>query len=109
MAQAIARLQAKHPNARFVVASYNEEQQSLANEILKAVGLDLPTYIGRTSEVIEAADCCLMVSGSVSLELLARKTPGTVVYRLTRLHTTLRPSSARMSRPARSRVPSTRP
>ena len=91
MAQSIARLRAKHPAARFVVASYNEEQKALASEILHAANLDLAIHVDRTSEIIEAADCCLMVSGSVSLELLARKTPGTVVYRLTRLHTTLRP------------------
>jgi lipid-A-disaccharide synthase len=41
--------------------------------------------VGRTSEIIEAADCCLMVSGSVSLELIARKTPAVVIYRATRL------------------------
>ena len=91
MAKVISRLQKKHPDTRFVVASYNEQQQALANEILSDAGVTLPSYIDRTSEVIEAADCCLMVSGSVSLELLARKTPGAVVYRLTRLHTTLRP------------------
>ena len=91
MAKVISRLQKKHPDTRFVVASYNEQQQALANGILSDAGVTLPSYIDRTSEVIEAADCCLMVSGSVSLELLARKTPGAVVYRLTRLHTTLRP------------------
>ena len=91
MAKVISRLQKKHPDTRFVVASYNEQQQTLANGILSDAGVTLPSYIDRTSEVIEAADCCLMVSGSVSLELLARKTPGAVVYRLTRLHTTLRP------------------
>jgi lipid-A-disaccharide synthase len=91
MAKVISRLQKKHPEARFVVASYNEEQETLANKLLSDAGVTLPSYIDRTSEVIEAADCCLMVSGSVSLELLARKTPGAVVYRLTRLHTTLRP------------------
>ena len=91
MAKVISRLQKKHPNARFVMASYNEEQQAQADKILSGAGVTLASYIDRTSEVIEAADCCLMVSGSVSLELLARKTPGAVVYRLTRLHTTLRP------------------
>ena len=42
-------------------------------------------HVGRTSEIIEAADCCLMVSGSISLELLARQTPAVAVYRGTRL------------------------
>ena len=46
---------------------------------------DITYYVDKTSEVIEAADCCLMVSGSISLELLARKTPGVVLYRVARI------------------------
>jgi lipid-A-disaccharide synthase len=38
--------------------------------------------VGKTPEIIELAECCLMVSGSVSLELLARKTPAVVTYRI---------------------------
>ncbi len=45
---------------------------------------DITYFIDRTSEVIEAADCCMMVSGSISLELLARRTPGVVLYRVPR-------------------------
>ncbi|HUG91363.1 MAG TPA: lipid-A-disaccharide synthase [Planctomycetaceae bacterium] len=37
-------------------------------------------FVGRTPEIIEAAECCLMVSGSVSLEMLARETPAAVLY-----------------------------
>ena len=47
--------------------------------------LDIHYETGQTSEVIEAADACVMVSGSVSLELLARRTPGIVLYRTGRL------------------------
>ena len=36
--------------------------------------------MGKTPEIIQAAECCLMVSGSVSLELLARGTPAVVIY-----------------------------
>jgi lipid-A-disaccharide synthase len=43
--------------------------------------LPVDLHVGRTPEVIEAADCCLMVSGSVSLEMLARRTPAVVLYR----------------------------
>ncbi len=41
-------------------------------------------FVGHTSEVIEASDCCLMVSGSISLELLARRKPSVVLYRVGR-------------------------
>jgi len=35
--------------------------------------------------VIEASRCAMLVSGSVSLELMARRTPGAVIYRVGRL------------------------
>ncbi len=95
MLKTIDRLAAKHPDVNFVIASYNDEQRELTKRLIADSGLsnlpELCMHVGRTSEIIQAADCCLMVSGSVSLELLARTTPGAVVYRLTRLHTTLRP------------------
>lgn len=71
------------PDIRWVVGNYREEHVALCHSIQDTLGVDLPLqhYVGRTSEVIEAADCCLMVSGSISLELLARATPGVVVYR----------------------------
>jgi lipid-A-disaccharide synthase len=47
--------------------------------------LPIEFFVGRTSEVIEAARCAMMVSGSVSLELMARRTPAAVVYRVGRL------------------------
>jgi lipid-A-disaccharide synthase len=50
--------------------------------------LPIDFYVQRTSEIIEAARCAMMVSGSVSLELMARRTPAAVVYRVGRvLHT----------------------
>ena len=50
-------------------------------------GVELPIefFVDRTSEVIESAACAMMVSGSVSLELMARRTPAAVVYRVGRL------------------------
>jgi lipid-A-disaccharide synthase len=42
-------------------------------------------HVGRTPEVIESADVCVAVSGSVSLELLYRAKPTVVVYRMSPL------------------------
>ena len=48
--------------------------------------------MGRTPEIIEVSDFCLMVSGSVSLEMLARTTPAVVLYSVSRaLYTLMRP------------------
>lgn len=71
------------PNVRFLVASFNEGQRRRCEEKLAASRLELPLefHVGRVSEIIELSQACLMVSGSVSLELLARNTPAVVIYR----------------------------
>lgn len=76
-------LHERHPKLRFPVACYKEAHRALCAQLLAKHAPDLPIdlRVGRTSEIISAADCCLMVSGSVSLELLARSTPAVVVYR----------------------------
>ncbi len=79
----VRELHHRHPDVRFPVACYKQWHLNRCRELVEAHGADLPIdlYVGKTSEVIEAADCCFMVSGSVSLELLARRKPGVVVYR----------------------------
>ena len=90
--QAVTRQLAQtHPSARFLVANYKPahrrhcEARFLEDQQAAGGAGRLEFHVGRTSEIIEAADCCLMVSGSVSLELLARQTPAVAVYRGTRL------------------------
>ena len=72
-----------HPGCRFVVANHKPHHREFCEQILQKYGKPLPIVfeVGRTSEVIESSDCCLMVSGSVSLELLARKTPAIMLYK----------------------------
>ncbi|MFN5625519.1 MAG: lipid-A-disaccharide synthase, partial [Planctomyces sp.] len=61
-----------------------DDQRLRCQKLQATSGLDLPLnyFTGAASEVIESADCCLMVSGSISLELLARRKPGIVLYRV---------------------------
>jgi lipid-A-disaccharide synthase len=40
--------------------------------------------VGRTAEIIHAADCAMAVSGSVSLELLYHTTPTVILYYISR-------------------------
>lgn len=86
MLQIIDKVAAVHPEIRWVVGSYCDQQRDMCQELQAQSGIrtELEYLVGRTSEVIESADCCLMVSGSVSLELLARHTPGIVLYRVAR-------------------------
>ncbi|MGB0760213.1 MAG: lipid-A-disaccharide synthase, partial [Rubripirellula sp.] len=90
MLAAIRRLHRANPRTRFLVAAYRDRQCLWCRDQMTEEDRDLPVefFVGRTSEVIEAARCAMMVSGSVSLELMARRTPAAVVYRVGRvLHT----------------------
>jgi len=91
MLRVLQQVHAELPHVRFAVASYNERQRDRCIELLQerfrgaTSDSQLSFHVGRTPEIIEAADCCLMVSGSVSLEMLARAKPACVVYSLTRI------------------------
>lgn len=76
-------LAALHPDVTFRVACYKELHRTLLRRMSDEQGVDLPVEfcVGKTPEVIALADCCLMVSGSVSLELLARRTPAAVIFK----------------------------
>lgn len=83
MLEVMRRLYERHRDVRFRVACYKPSQRDYCAALVRQGYSELPIdlYVGRTSEIIETAECCLMVSGSVSLELLARGTPSVVMYR----------------------------
>ena len=83
----VQRLHTAHPTARFFVACYKEAHREFCANWIRDHNLSLPVavHVGKTSEIVELAECCLMVSGSISLELLARKTPAVVTYRVSRV------------------------
>jgi lipid-A-disaccharide synthase len=87
MLAAIRRLAAKHPEARFLVAALRDSHGLWCRDQMTSEDRRLPIdiFVGKTSEVIEASHCAMMVSGSVSLEMLARSTPAAVIYRVGRL------------------------
>ncbi|MEM1224868.1 MAG: lipid-A-disaccharide synthase [Planctomycetota bacterium] len=74
-------------SVRYAVASYRDRHCLWCRDQLGPEDRSLPIefYVGKTSEIIEAADCAMMVSGSVSLEFMARQTPAAVLYRVGRL------------------------
>jgi lipid-A-disaccharide synthase len=74
---------ARHHDVQFLVACYKEEHRQRCRQLLSSRPRSLPVEldVGRTPEIIEVADCCAMVSGSVSLEMLARAKPAVVQYR----------------------------
>ncbi len=87
MLRLMAGWHARHPDARFLVANYKDSQRRVCEELDRRTGTTLPIefHLGKTSEILDVADCCLMVSGSVSLEVLARNVPAVVTYRCSRI------------------------
>ena len=83
---AIRELAVRHPTARFLVAALKDQHCLWCSEQLTAADrqLNIEFFVGKTSEIIEIADCSLMKSGSVSLEMMARGTPSVVVYHVSR-------------------------
>lgn len=83
---AIREISARYPQTRFLVAAYRDHQcQSCLQRMTDADRkLNIHFFVGKTSEIIEVADCALMKSGSVSLELMARGTPAVVTYHASR-------------------------
>lgn len=82
--KAVAIVHRQVPHARFALASFKQSQADMAQSEVEASGLPIKIHIGKTSELIEAATCCLAVSGSVSLELMQRTTPTAIIYYISR-------------------------
>lgn len=68
------------PDVRFAVAAFKPKHAEYARRLAAASGLPLQVHVRRTPELIELAECCLAVSGSVSLELLFHARPTVVLY-----------------------------
>lgn len=84
MLEVIRRVSEAVPAARWIVGSYKPQHKERCQKLQSGAGLKTPLnyFVSKTPEVIESADCCFMVSGSISLELLARRKPGVVLYRV---------------------------
>jgi len=84
MLETARRLCERHSNIRFHVACYKPAHQEFCLKRLAEFSTPLPidVHVGRTSEIIASVDCCLMVSGSVSLEVLSRALPAAALYRI---------------------------
>jgi lipid-A-disaccharide synthase len=80
---AAERIHRARPQTRFLVASYKPSQQAMVDVYLRqSPKLPIETHVGRTPEILELCKVCLAVSGSVALEMLYRKKPSVIVYRI---------------------------
>ena len=85
---AAKKIHQRVPESRFAIASFKASQAEMAKAAIRKAGMqsDFPieVHVGRTGELIEAATCCLAVSGSVSLELLYHAKPTVILYHVSR-------------------------
>ena len=82
MLSTIERVWHELPNIQPVFAAFSDEHAAMIQKRVAARKMSIPIFVGRTTELIRAADCCLAVSGSVSLELLACNKPAVICYRV---------------------------
>lgn len=78
----VEHVRSMRPEVRPVFAAFGRNQAEYIQDRLKELNLSIPVFVGRTTELIRAADCALSVSGSVSLELLACNKPSVIYYRV---------------------------
>jgi lipid-A-disaccharide synthase len=80
--KAAAKVALRAPSVRFAVAAFTEPQAEIVRRKAADRGVPVDVFVGRTPELIHAADCCLACSGSVSLELLHHAKPSVVLYQV---------------------------
>jgi lipid-A-disaccharide synthase len=85
MLRAAGKIRVSRPDTRFLVAAFNERHAATTRAMALAAGVPVEVHTGRTPEIIELADACVAVSGSVSLELMYRAKPTVVIYHVTQL------------------------
>lgn len=83
--KAAALVHARVPEARFAIAAFKAKQAEIARAAIAELDLPIEVHVGRTPELIHLADCCMAVSGSVSLELLHHAKPTVILYSISRL------------------------
>ena len=84
--RAVDRLRRQHPDVDFLVACHRDRLALAVRNMIRKYDPSLPmsVFVNRTSEIIEACESAMMVSGSVSLELMARGKPAAVIYHVSR-------------------------
>lgn len=79
------KIHAERPDVVFAVAAFREEHAEwIRNQIPGSLQPFVSVFTQRTPEIIQTAHCCLSVSGSVSMELLAWEKPSVILYQIPR-------------------------
>ena len=78
--KAAALVKQRIPSVRFAVASFKPHQAEIAHELVAKAKLPVEVHLRKTPELMQAAECCMACSGSVSMELLYYRKPTVVLY-----------------------------
>ncbi|MDO4570014.1 MAG: lipid-A-disaccharide synthase [Planctomycetia bacterium] len=85
--KAMRKIQKQVPPVHFAIAAYRPQHAQMIEELLQKADdiSNANVFVQRTPEIIQAAECCVSVSGSVSLELLYHEKPTVILYKISRL------------------------
>ena len=85
--QVAARLNALHPQSRFIIPAATPALQSVIEEGIagQARGLPLEVLAGQARQALAAADAGLIASGTATLEAMLLKCPSVMAYRVNAL------------------------
>jgi lipid-A-disaccharide synthase len=75
-----ALIHAQRPDVRFLLAAFKPAQAEKIRETLRGSALPIEVHQGKTAEIIDLSHSLMSVSGSVSLEILARDKPAVMIY-----------------------------
>ncbi len=82
--KAAALVREKAPDVRFAMATFKPHHAEMVRREIESAGVPVEVYVGKTPELMRLADCCMSVSGSVSLELLYHTKPTVILYWVSR-------------------------
>lgn len=77
---AAAEIRRQVPQTRFAIAAFKPLHAKMCQQQAQEAGLPVDVFVRKTPELMHLAQCCLAVSGSVSLELLYHAKPTAVLY-----------------------------
>lgn len=90
---AYIKLNKEHKNMRGIVAATRKETEPELRQIARDAGLEWPESLeirfGSTDAVVRWSDLCIVVSGTVTLQIARQHKPMVIVYKLGRVAWTL--------------------
>jgi lipid-A-disaccharide synthase len=74
----------KNPKIKFITSAINDVRNQEFQQQVKRLAPDLPIefFVGRSHDVMAAADCVLVTSGTATLETMLFKRPMVVAYKM---------------------------